>query len=173
MADTPPKLSNEMTDAQRAKLTFQHKEKYERLLADKKAADNKLTAFGKEIKADLGKEGLANIKDMIALSEPEGEARLKEDMERRRKVFEWLAIPMGTQGALFPDVDPRPITERAWAEGKRAGLAGEPFKNPYHPTNDGHKPYEKGWREGQDVKIEKGIVRLVDTKAAADSLAPA
>ncbi len=166
---TGPQLTNELSDDQRAKLTFQHKEKYGRLLEAFKAANNALKQFGKEIKSDLGKGGLQDIKDMIALGEPEGEAKLKDDMERRARVMRWMAVPMGTQVDLFPKNDPRPITERAFAAGKKDGLAGASLNNPYHQTNDGHKAFENGWREGQDTKLA-GFKQL-DTEAASDSLA--
>jgi len=166
---TGPQLSNEMSDDQRAKLTFQLRDKYLVALDAKKRADNALKLLGKEIKADLGKGGLQDIKDMIRLSEPEGEEALREEMERRVRVMRWLAIPIGAQADLFPKDDRRPITERAFAEGKKSGLAGETFRNPYHQTNDGHKAYEKGWQEGQSVILAK--MAPLDTAAAADSLA--
>jgi hypothetical protein len=59
---------------------------------------------------------------MIDLASPEGEAKLKDDMERRARVMRWMAVPMGTQVDLFPKNDPRPITEKADAEGFKAGL---------------------------------------------------
>lgn len=166
---TGPQLTNELSDDQRAKLTFQHKEKYGRLLESFKAANNALKQFGKEIKSDLGKGGLQDIKDMIALSEPEGEAKLKDDMERRARVMRWMAVPMGTQVDLFPKNDPRPITEKADAEGFKAGLAGEPHRNPYHQTNAGHACWNAGYVRGQEVNLSK--FKPLDTGAAADSLA--
>ncbi len=171
MADdkaTGPQLSNEMSDEQRAKLTFQHKEKYSRILQTKKDADTALRNFGKEIKSDLGAKGLADIKDMIELESPEGEQKLKDDMNRRARVMRWMAMPVGSTVDMFAD-DRRPITEKAKAEGKKAGLAGDRHDNPYHQTNDGHAAWNAGFIEGQDVILAK--FKPTDTEAASDSLA--
>lgn len=168
-AATGPQLSNEMSDEQRAKLTFQHKEKYQRLMAAKKTADTNIRNFGKEIKSDLGAKGLADIKDMVELESPEGEQKLKADMERRARVMRWMAMPIGSTADLFPANDRRPITEKAEAEGKKAGLAGEPHRNPYHQTNDGHGAWNTGYTKGQDVILAK--FQPTDTDGAADSLA--
>jgi ribosome modulation factor len=158
-----------MSDDQRAKLTFQLKGKYERVLAAKKAADKALKDVGKEIKADLGKGGLQDIKDMIRLAEPEGEQELKDAMERRARVMRWLGMDVGHQSDMFADTDRRPITEKAFAEGKKAGLAGETHKNPYHQTNDGHQAWNDGYVEGQGVILAR--MKPLDAAAAADSLA--
>lgn len=166
---TGPQLSNELTDDQRAKLTFQLRDKYAALLKAYTEANNALKAVGKEIKADLGKDGLKDIKDMIALAEPEGEDKLKADMERRARVMRWMAVPMGTQVDLFPKTDPRPITEKAFAEGKKAGLAAEPHRNPYHQTNPGHNEWNKGYEAGQATNAAG--FKAIDTEDAADSLA--
>lgn len=166
---TGPQISNEMSDDQRCSLTYQHMEKYQRLLATKKAADNALTGFGKEIKSDLGAKGLADIKDMIEGRSPEGEAKLKAEMERKARVMRWLNIPIGVNGELFPAEDRTPLAERAYAAGKRQGLAGEKYDNPHHATTEAHKQFTTGFGEGQAV-LSKGFKKL-DPGAAADSLA--
>ena len=112
---------------------------------------------------------MRDIKDMIELRSPEGEGRIKEEMEARARVLRWMNVPINTQSDLFPDVDRRPITEKAFGEGKRAGIAGAPHVNPYHPTNDGHKAWNDGYIAGQDVNLAK--IKPLDAEDAADSLA--
>lgn len=168
-AATGPQLSNELTDDQRAALTFQHKKTYEKLLAAQKAAVKALKDLGKEIKADLGKGALQDIKDLIELESPEGEDKLKEEMERRARVMRWMGMDVGTQAEMFGATDRRPVTEKAFAEGKSAGLKGEPFRNPYHQTNPGHAEYARGYEVGQNT-VMQGFKKL-DPDAAADSLA--
>jgi len=168
-AATGPQLSNEMNDDQRHKLTSDYCTRYEAALAAKKAADKAIKDIGKLVKADLGKNGMRDIRDMIELRDPEGEARIKEEMEARARVLRWMNVPMHTQTELFPDVDRRPITEKAFGDGKKAGISGAPHANPYHPTNDGHDAWNKGYIAGQDVNLAK--IKPIDTEAAADSLA--
>ena len=135
----------------------------------KKAADNALKQFGKEIKADLGKGGLQDIKDAIDLDTPEGEERLKEEMARRARVMRWMGLPIGSEPDMFGGPDRRPVTEKAFAEGKAAGLKAEPFRNPYHQTNPGNAEYAKGYEAGQ--KTNMAGFKQLDTEGAADSLA--
>ncbi len=166
---TGPQISNEMTDDQRYSLTAQHKDRYVLLLKAKKEADSALTAFGKIIKSDLGIEGLKNIKDLITMATPEGEEKLKAEMERQARVMRWLNIPIGTQGALFGDADRTPITERAYAAGKRQGLAGERHDNPHHVSTEAHTQFNEGFKEGQLI-LSQGF-KKTDPAAAVDSLA--
>lgn len=168
-AATGPQIPNELSDDQRFALTEQHKKTYIKRLAEKKAADKALQDLGKEVKADLGKYGLKQIKDMIDLETPEGEEKLKAEMESRAQVMRWLGMDIGTQAELFGDTDRRPVTEKAFAEGKAAGIKGEAHKNPYHQTNPGHGEWQRGWEIGQNT-VMKGFKKL-DTEAAADSLA--
>jgi ribosome modulation factor len=164
-----PQLSNEMNDDQRHKLTTDYRKRYEHALDAKKAADKTLKDVGKLIKADLGNSGMRDIKDMIELGTPEGEGRIKEEMEARARVMRWMNVPLNTQTSLFPDVDRRPITEKAFGDGKKAGIAGAAHVNPYHQTNDGHKAWNDGYIAGQDVILAK--IKPLDTEGAADSLA--
>jgi len=168
--DAPPREAaigdNQMTDDQRYSLTEQHREKYEVVLEAKKKANKALIDYGKIIKSDLGAKGLADIKDLIALSTPEGEDRMKAEMERQARVMRWMNISIGTQGALFGDEDRTPITERAFAEGRRQGLAGERQNNPHsHPTAAFHS-HNDGYAQGQDALATHGFQPLEDNEPA-------
>ena len=161
-----------ISDDQLYSLTEQHRKKYELVLEAKKKANKALIDLGKIIKADLGAKGLQDIKDLIALSTPEGETAMKAEMERQAKVMRWMNIPIGTQGGLFADADRTPLTERSFNEGKRQGLAGESNNNPHHHTTEAHRFHNDGWADGQKTLATKGFAKLdpdvaTDVKASA------
>lgn len=160
-ANAPKIGSNELNDEQRYSLTEQHRQKYEALLEKQKAAVKALKDFGKVVKSDLGASGLQDIKDLITLSTPEGEAAVKAEMERKARVLRWMLVPMGTNGELFPSNDPTPITDRAFAEGRRQGLAGETISNPHHPTTEACRSHVAGYDAGQATNAA-GFKPLVD-----------
>ena len=151
---------NKMSDDERYSLTEKHRKKYEDLLFVKNTALENLAEHRKIIREDLGAKGLADIKDLIALSTPEGEEAMKLEMERKARVLRWMQVPIGTNGELFGEPDSRPITERAYNEGRRAGLAGEPHKNPHHQTNAAHDSYNDGFVQGQEALASRGFKPL-------------
>ena len=165
-SDAPPRAAvigdNEMNDDQRYSLTEQHRQKYETILEAKKKANKALIDYGKIIKSDLGAKGLDDIKDLIALSTPEGEEAMKAEMERQARVMRWMNIPIGSQGALFGEEDRAPITDRAFAEGRRQGLAGESQNNPHHQTTEAHRAHNDGWHDGQGTLATTGFKAFDD-----------
>lgn len=167
-AASAPKTTLEgISDDQRYSLVEQHRQTHERLLAAKKAADNALKNHGKIVKADLGTAGLAQIKCLIEASTPDGEAAIKARIQQDAQVLRWLGVPIGTQTDFFPDNDRTPLTERAFKEGKRQGLAGEPINNPHHHTTAAHKSFNDGFAEGQTTLATKGFSKL-DPEASSD-----
>jgi hypothetical protein len=168
----PTKTAETISDDQLYSLTESHRQKYELVLEAKNKANKALIDYGKIIKSDLGAKGLQDIKDLIALSTPEGEAAMKAEMERQVRVLRWMQVPMGTMGDLFPSEDRTPLTERAFNEGKRQGLAGEPVNNQHHHTTAAHKSFNDGFAEGQKTLATKGFSKLepddkADVKKAA------
>ncbi|MBR0693619.1 hypothetical protein [Bradyrhizobium lablabi] len=143
-------------------LFFQSKTDYEKMLALKKKADADFKNCCKRIKAELGKRGVAEIKLAIGLGTEEGEAEAKADIESTMRIMAWMGVPVGTQADLFPAIDPAPITERAFNEGKRQGLAGETQKNPHHHATEAHRSHNDGYAAGQET-LAKGIKPLDDT----------
>jgi len=166
-APAPKQTLEGISDDQLYSLTEQHRQKYETILEAKNKANKALIDYGKIIKADLGAKGLQDIKDLMALETPEGEAAMKAEMERKARVMRWMNIPIGTQGGLFADTDRTPITERAFNEGKRQGLAGESCDNKHHHTTAAHKSHNDGWAAGQEAKAASGFSKL-DPDEAAD-----
>lgn len=167
--ETPGIGHNGLTDDQRAALTFDHKKKYEAALAAKRLADAALKQVCKVAKGDLGADAVADIKLMVELATDEGEAKLKADMERRLKVARWMGMPFGSQSDMFGE-DRTPAVDRAFALGKKAGLAGETMQPPHAPETEQHRRWVEGFHEGQAV-IAKGIKPLTEIEAAAKSAA--
>ena len=161
----------ELTEDQRYSLAEQHRGTYVRLEAAKKKADKDLKDFGKIVKADLGEGGLKQIKAIIEGKTPEGEAEIKARIERDMQVLRWLGVPIGTQTDLFPKNDRAPLKDRAFAEGKRQGLAGETLHNPHHVTTEAHRFHNDGYAEGQSI-LGAGFKKADNTpKGSQPSLA--
>jgi len=166
-ASTAPKQTLEgLSEDQRYSLTEQHRQKVEKALATKKAAAAAYLNACKVAKAELGATGMDDINDLIALSTPEGEARMKAQIERQMRVMQWMNVPIGTHGELFTDDDRTPLTERAFAEGKRQGLAGERQNNQHHVTTEAHRAHNEGYAAGQQTLATKGFSKLEPGEAA-------
>lgn len=166
-ATAPKQTAETISDDQLYSLTEMHRQKVEKALATKKAAAAAFLNACKIAKAELGADGMDKINDMIALSTPEGEARMKAQIERQLHVMRWLNVPIGSQGALFGDPDRTPIVERAFADGKRQGLAGEKQNNPHHHTTEAARQHDAGFAEGQTSLAQKGFSKL-DPDATTD-----
>jgi ribosome modulation factor len=167
-ASSAPKQTLEgLSDDQRYSLVEQHRQTYERLTKAKDDAGNALKNFGRIVKADLGKDGMAEIKGVIEGSTPQGETAIKARIERDVRILRWMQVPIGTMEDLFPANDRTPITERAFKEGKRQGLAGESCDNPHHHTTEAHRSFESGYAEGQTTLAQKGFSKLADTPSGS------
>ncbi|MER9768953.1 hypothetical protein NKJ09_23145 [Mesorhizobium sp. M0189] len=142
------KSAEQLNDDQLQALTRQHAAKRAKLLDTEKKAKADRMNFDKVIKSDLGSTGLANIKLLEDLETPEGEARIKADMERQAMVARWAGLAIGTQGALF-DTDRRPIEDRAFDDGKRDGMSGKTLAPPHAPDTVAYGRYVEGWHAGQ------------------------
>lgn len=173
-----PKTAETISDDQLYSLTETHRQKYELLLEAKNKANKALIDYGRIIKSDLGATGLQDIKDIICLDTPEGEALMKAEMERKARVMRWMGCPIGSQGALFSEEDRTPIKDRAFAEGKRQGLAGESINNPHHHTTEAHRSMVEGYDAGQAInaggikKLEPGDASDIKKSAAIGSSRP-
>lgn len=145
----------QLTDDQRHALTAQHATKYEAGLKAKKAADADFKNVCKVARADLGDTAIDDIKDLIAGSTPEGEkalkARLQAEEERQQRIARWLGLTAGTQSSMFDEEDRTPSSDRAFADGKRIGLAGGNFSTSHAPGTEQYNRALEGYHEGQAV----------------------
>lgn len=169
VASSAPKTSpiqDELTDGQIYSRTEDKRQEYERLLKAKTDAATNFLNFCKETRKLLGDNAIDDIKELIAGETPEGEARLKAQVERRLRVLRWMEVPIGSHGELFPAIDAAPITERAFNSGRRHALAGESMNNPHHASTEASRSYVAGYEKGQAEKITAGIKPLDPTEAA-------
>lgn len=143
-----PGHNSQLTDEQLQVLVFQHKKDYAAALAKKKEADAALKNVCKKAKADLGSGAMDDIKLAIELDSDEGQARLREKMEREARVARWFGMQVGTQGTLFGE-DRAPRDEKIRTEGKRAGLSGVQRIPPTHYSQQDADHWYLGYDEGQ------------------------
>lgn len=141
--------NSDLTEDQRIALHLNnHVPSYERALKAKKDADAAFKNICKTIKAEGG--SIDEVKLTIELRTPEGEAKLKATIEQQLRVARWNGLPVGTQGDMFGP-DRRPAEERAAADGKRAGLAGENCQPPSGLSQEANAAWVEAWHAGQSV----------------------
>lgn len=167
-ADPKPGHNSALTDDQLQALTRQRAEERSRLVEAEKSAKAKRMNHDKVTKAELGANGLADIKLLADLETDDGEKKFKEEMERRARVARWAGLQVGSQGSLFEE-DRRPIYERAFEEGKRAGFSGKDAKPHHAPHTEAFEAWMKGWHEAQAVlatgfkkKDDGGLIKNPD-----------
>lgn len=160
--------SGEMAEKDRKVLFFINRNQYVRLLAAKKAADAALKNHGKQIKADLGDNGLAQIKLYEMARTPEGEAKIKAEMVAMREAMSWAGMPVNTQADLFADL--APLDERAFKDGEESGLRSDTLENPYDANSQHGREFKRGWEAGQE-KLGAGIKKK-EAEASTDEHIP-
>ena len=153
---------NDLTDEQKAALLLQGVGRIERLLADQAKITADIRNERKKLKAD----GFAPAQVNYALwlrKADEGEA--SERMRMQITTAKWLAHPIGHQTDMFGDgVDRTPGVDKAFAEGKTAGMAGEAQTVPdkWAPGSEQGQKWLEGWSAGQAVLLS-GIKPLSET----------
>ena len=137
--------TNILTEDQKAALFHNHLAKYQQHLGLKKKADADFKNVCKMIKA----EGttLVDINTAIKLSGEEGEAVVKAEIADTIRVARWMGHSVGYQMEMFPDR--RPATDRAYDDGKVAGLAGQVKKPPFDANLPQCARWSDGWHDGQ------------------------
>lgn len=141
-----------LSDAERQALHLsQHVPAYAKALEVKKKADADLKNVCKLIKAEGG--SVTAVKLTIALRTPEGEAAFRARLAEEQEVALWNGV--GVQIDLFADAR-EPAEDKAFAAGKRAGLAGETAKPPHDPSVPQYARWMEGHAEGQAI-VAKGF----------------
>lgn len=151
-----------LSDAERQALHFKHVSEYQRELAAKKTADANLKNTAKRIKAEGG--SVRAVKLSIELATPEGETAFRARMAEEAEVAAWNGV--GIQVDMFAD-ERQPAEDRAFEEGRRAGLKGEPNKPPYDTSVPQHQKWLAGYGEGNAVLASEGFKRFKPEPAAA------
>lgn len=156
-AKKPPKADrsvgvghNQLSDEQRTALLLQACAKVEAQQA--KAAE--ITANIRNIRKTAKADGISPAELNYALHLRKVDPDEASSLFRQQiQIAKWLNHPIGKQAELF-DADRTPIEDRAYEEGKVAGLEGLVAKSPYDAVA-GQK-WMDGWHAGQAVLL-KGI----------------
>lgn len=128
-------------------LFFVDRRLYLAALEAQKHANKAMKDVGKTIKADLGVNGLTMIKAYEKAQTPEGKAEIQAKQEAERQAMGFAGIPINTQLDLL--TDRMPLVDRAFRDGREAGLRGDTLANPYNEASPEGQEYAKGWHEGQ------------------------
>ena len=147
----------ELTEEQKQALFFQHRRSYDAALATKKKADAEFKNVCKLAKSELGKNAVRDIKVAIALDDENGDEALRDEISAKLRVARWVGSSVGTQFEMFGN-DDTPAAERAYAEGKRVGMKGEPAKPPHHPSTEQYREWMRGHGDGNAV-LAQGFKR--------------
>ncbi len=169
-ADAPAGIGhNELTPEQKAALLLQGVVKIERMRAEMETITANIRNVRKTLKADGFDKAQVDYALFLRKAEPSAASAQIAMMVETAK---WLAHPVGFQADIFGDgVDRTPGVERAFAEGKVAGMAGEACKLPdkWGPGSEQGAQWIDGWHAGQAV-LASGIKPLADD--GADDAAP-
>lgn len=141
-----------LSDAQRQALHLsQHVPAYEKALAAKKKADADLKNVCKLIKTEGG--SVKAVKLTLELRTPEGEEAFRARIAEQVEIAVWNGV--GVQIDMFVD-EREPAEDKAFAAGKRAGMAGETAKPPHDPSVPQYARWMEGHAEGQAI-VAKGF----------------
>lgn len=138
-----------LDDEHRQSLTRQHADKRRPLLEKEKAARADRMNYDKVIKAELGANGLADIKLLEELDTPEGEAKLKAELERQARVARWAGV--GIQLDLLNVGEPS-SADRARSEAVRDANSGKAAKTDYSPGTPEYDAYMEAWHEAHSKR---------------------
>lgn len=162
-----PGHNAEITEEQKQVRFFQLVEQYKSAQAELSAAREDVNCIKRAIK-DAGFL-MEQVTDAIQLETEDGEESFKHMIERKLKIAKWMGMEIGLQGELFGGRDP----DRAFNEGKRAGMKAEACKPPYAPNTADYTDWMKGYDEGQTAnmnfkKLEGPRLVKPDTSAIDD-----
>jgi uncharacterized protein (UPF0335 family) len=167
-AATPGVGHNELTDEQKTALLLQGVVKIERMRAEMASINADIRNVRKTLKADGFTKAEVDYAIFLRASKPEDAT---EQVRMQIRLAQWLAHPMGMQADLFGDgVDRTPSVERAYAEGKVAGMAGEACVLPskWAPGSEQAEAWVRGWHEGQAV-LASGIKPIAESDDEPDA----
>ena len=171
-ADTPKASDNllpMLSDDQRRGLFITGLSKLERLIVVAQSAASAVRAQRKVLKAD-GFESDSVDFALYARKAPEAEVR--QMLTTQAKVLELLAHPLAAQADLFAaENDRTPAVDRAYDEGKVAGLEGKPRTPPHAPDTPQAQRWLDGHSDGQAV-LAKGFKPLADVKGMPGAKRP-
>lgn len=156
--------SGALTEDQERALHYKHCREYEIALMKKKEVDASFRNTCKLIKSEG--DSVVRVKKTIEARTPEGEAKLRTEVEETAQVLRWAGTQIGTTKDFFPD-DPAPAEDRAFQEGKRAGLNAESRSAPYDSSVPQSAAWYRGYDEGQTV-LQSAFAAQANAKKAEE-----
>ena len=162
--------NSELTEEQKQSLFFHHRRLWKDALAKKKAADAAFKNACKRAKSEGVNPKM--IKFSVEIEDDE-DGKLAAEQEERERVAAWMGVPFGGQSDLFSR---QPAVDKAFADGKRAGMEGKDCSPPYEPGGEVGQAWMSGWHEGQralastlDLFKDKGGDELIKTGHEPDA----
>lgn len=101
----------------------------------------------------------SDFEEGIRLQGNDGEKAKKNGIIRSLRIARWLGMDLGAQLDMFEEPSRVPATDRAYEEGKAAGLKGESGTCQYAPDLPQHQRFMEGWHSGQEIRA-KGFKAL-------------
>lgn len=142
--------NSELTPSEWRALHFHHFRQIEDQKAKVKEAQDALKKLRKTAKADGCV--MADLDYMARCAELEDPSIVPEEIRRRAEIASWFALPVNYQPDMF--ADRTPLDDRAFEEGKAAGLAGKNPEGPYDAASSAGQRWLEGWHEGQRIMRE-------------------
>lgn len=148
--------NSDLTDDESRALFLQYVGEIDRSQRRKKELVNPIDAAiklaRKKAKADGFTQKMIDNALRLRGMEPE---EVQGEVQSLMKVARWTGKAPGYQPDMFEVdfVDRTPVVDRAYEQGKEAGMAGDDLKVPdrYAPGSDTGAAWMKGWHDGQAV----------------------
>lgn len=136
-------------------LARHHRDTYIKRKAALSKAQRDMQALGKLIKAD----GLTvrQIKLMVDLMTPEGEAAFKANIAADLMAAQWQGAEVGSQLQLFLEPDRTPAVDQAYEMGVQDSMDGKSAQSPFDPSLPQTQSYLNGFHAETERRIKAGI----------------
>lgn len=142
-------------DRDQQNLARHHRDKYVTAKAALSKAQRGMQALGKLVKAD----GLTmrQIKLMVELMTPEGEAAFKANVAADLLAAQWQGAEVGSQLQLFLEPDRTPAVDQAYELGVQDSMDGKSAKSPFDPSLPQTQKYLEGYHAETERRVKEGI----------------
>ena len=135
---------NQLSDEEKTILLIQGVKEIEQLLEKQHEITANIRNARKRLKSDGFATEVVNYALYLRKTDPE---QALEQHRQQLRIAKWLAHPIGSQASF--DLD-QPV-DRAFDEGKAAGLAGLNQESSYHPGSPEGQRWIDGWNSGQET----------------------
>lgn len=100
---------------------------------------------------DMQRDGFTKdqFETAILVQTPEGEAKVKERMEKALQAAQFVGAMLGKSLDLFAEPDRTPAADRAYEEGQRASMENKAALPPYAPETEQFRRYMEGFHDHQ------------------------